>query len=208
MSGLLIVFEGLDQSGKQTQAGLLRQWFESAGRRVESMAFPDYTSPIGQEIRTALHGGRQYGADTIQLLQIANRHQWKPQIEQWLADRRVVISDRYAASSVAYGEAHGLDPAWLTAMQVYLPQPAITVLLDIAPEVSAARKAQNRDAYERDLAMLSRVRVSYLRQAAQPGWITIDAARPAQQVAAEVANAVASRLAQPSSPAPALRPPV
>jgi dTMP kinase len=195
MTGLLIVFEGLDQSGKETQARLLRQRFEASGRRVESIAFPDYTSPIGEEIRAALHGGRDYGADTIQLLQIANRHQWKPQIERWLADGLVVISDRYAASSVAYGEAQGLDPAWLTATQVYLPQPSTTVLLDIAPDVAAARKAQNRDSYERDLALLSRVRVSYLRQAAQPGWVVVDAARPVDVVAADVATVVWSRLA-------------
>ncbi len=195
MTGLLIVFEGLDQSGKETQAQMLRQWFEASGRQVESIAFPDYTSPIGQEIRTALDGGRDYTAHTIQLLQIANRHQWKPQIERWLADGRVVISDRYAASSVAYGEAQGLDPAWLTATQVYLPQPDVTVLLDIAPDVAAARKAQNRDSYERDLEMLARVRLSYRRQAAQSGWVTVDAARPVDAVAVDVARAVSSRLA-------------
>ncbi|MCX6546303.1 MAG: dTMP kinase [Acidobacteria bacterium] len=188
MTGLLIVFEGLDQSGKQTQARRLRERWEAAGRRVESIAFPDYTSPIGQEIRTALHGGRDYAADTIQLLQIANRHQWKPQIERWLADGCVVVSDRYAASSVAYGEAQGLDPAWLTAAQVYLPQPSITVLLDIAADVAAARKARDRDNYERDLPMLSRVRASYLRQAAQPGWVVVDAARPVDVVAADVVS--------------------
>jgi dTMP kinase len=197
MNGLLLAFEGLDQSGKETQARRLRQWFEAAGRQVESITFPDYASPIGQEIRTALHGGRDYGPDTIQMLQIANRHQWKPQIERWLADGRVVISDRYMASSVAYGEAQGLDPEWLTAAQIYLPRPAMTVLLDIAPEVAAARKALNRDAYERDLAMLGRVRISYLRQAAAPAWVTIDAARPVDAVAADVASAVAARLARP-----------
>ena len=193
MTGLLIVFEGLDQSGKETQARRLRQWFEAAGRQVEAIAFPDYGSPIGQEIRTALHGGRDYLADTIQMLQIANRHQWKPQIERWLADGRVVISDRYAASSVAYGEAHGLDPAWLTSTQQYLPRPATTILLDIAPEVSAARKAQNRDSYERDLEMLSRVRASYLRQASEAGWVIVDASRPVDAVAADVTRAMSLR---------------
>ena len=71
----------------------------------------------------------------------------------------------------------------------------MTVLLDIAPDVAAARKARNRDNYERDLAMLSRVRVSYLRQAAQPGWVVVDAARPVDAVAADVASAVWSQLA-------------
>jgi len=50
MNGILIVFEGLDQSGKETQARRLRQWFESRGRQVESLAFPDYATPIGAEI--------------------------------------------------------------------------------------------------------------------------------------------------------------
>jgi len=201
MTGLLIVFEGLDQSGKETQARLLGEWFQRAGRQVEALAFPDYNTPIGQEIRTALHGGREYGPDTIQMLQIANRHQWKAQIERWLAEGRVVVSDRYAASSVAYGEAQGLDPDWLTSSQMYLPKAHVTVLLDIAPDVAAARKAQNRDAYERDLAMLGRVRVSYLRQATQPGWIVVDAARPVAAVSADVITRVASALGLPSPPA-------
>lgn len=196
MTGLFIVFEGLDQSGKETQAHRLRQWFEAAGRQVESITFPDYGSPIGQEIRTALHGGRGYLADTIQLLQIANRHQWKPQIEGWLAAGLVVISDRFAASSVAYGEAQGLDPAWLTATQQFLPVPDTTVLLDIAPEVSAARKAHHRDSFERDLEMLARVRTSYLRQASQPGWVIVDASRSIDLVAADVASAISSRHAR------------
>ena len=201
MTGILIVFEGLDQSGKETQARLLRQWFERSGRHVEALAFPDYNTPIGQEIRTALHGGREYGPDTIQMLQIANRHQWKPQIERWLAEGRVVVSDRYAASSVAYGEAQGLDPDWLTSAQMYLPKAHVTVLLDIAPETAAARKAQNRDAYERDLAMLARVRVSYLRQAKQPGWVAVNASRPIHAGAADVVTQVASALGLPSPPA-------
>jgi len=89
MTGLLIVFEGLDQSGKETQARRLRQWFEGAGRQVESIAFPDYASPIGQEIRTALHGGRDYLADTIQMLQIANRVELGDEIVGLLFDHRL-----------------------------------------------------------------------------------------------------------------------
>jgi dTMP kinase len=194
MNGVLIVFEGLDQSGKETQARRLRQWFESRGRQVESLAFPDYATPIGQEIWKGLHGEREFGPDTIQLLLIANRHEWKPTIQEWLAAGRVVICDRYLASSVAYGDAQGLDPHWLFNVQAYLPQPDVTVLLDIAPEVAAARKAKNRDRFESDLPMLGRVRASYQRQAADLAWIVVDAARSVDEVAADVASAVARRL--------------
>jgi dTMP kinase len=196
MDGLLIAIEGLDQSGKETQARRLRSWFEARGRQVESLDFPYYDTAIGQEIWKGLHGERDYAADTIQLLYIANRHEFKPRIQRWLAEGRVVICDRYTASSVAYGEAQGLDPHWLASIQAYLPQPAATVLLDIAPEVAAARKSKGRDKFESDLPMLGRVRASYLRQAGDSSWLVIDAARPVDDVAASVATAVATRLGQ------------
>ena len=112
----------------------------------------------------------------MQLLYVANRYEWKPQIERERERGTIVICDRYLASSVAYGEAQGLDPAWLLEIQRHLPQPDITFLLDIAPDVSARRKTADRDQYERDLALLGRVRESYLRQAAN-GWVRLSADR-------------------------------
>jgi len=91
---------------------------------------------------------------------------------------------------VAYGEAQGLDPAWLLEIQRYLPQPDVTVLLDIAPEVSAKRKIADRDRYERDLALLARVRNSYLRQAEKDGWVRLSADRDRLLVATDVWAAV------------------
>ena len=99
------------------------------------------------------------------------------------------MCDRYLASSVAYGEAQGLDAAWLLDIQKYLPQPDVTGLLDIPPDVSARRKTADRDRYERDLALLGRVRESYLRQAAGR-WERIDADRDRVTVAAAVYAAV------------------
>jgi thymidylate kinase len=85
-------------------------------------------------------------------------------------------------------------------MQKYLPPPDITVLLDIAPEAAARRKIADRDKYERDLALLARVRESYLDQAAaKPGsgeggagspWLRLDGNRDRDAVAADVQAAV------------------
>ena len=190
MRGLLVVFEGLDQSGKQTQAERLRDRLVAAGRTVRLLSFPSYDTHIGAEIGRALKGERDYAADTMQLLYVANRFEWKPEIERELAEGTVVVCDRYLASSVAYGEAFGLDGAWLSEIQRYLPQPDLTVLLDIEPQVSASRKTADRDKYERDLALLARVRESYLRQASSPGWLRLDAGRDRDAVAAEVYSAV------------------
>ena len=194
-AGLLIAFEGLDQSGKQTQSELLRDRLTAAGRSVHLLSFPDYQTAIGQEIGRALRGERDYDADLMQLLYVANRYEWRPKIEKERAAGGVLVCDRYLASSVAYGEAHGLDGAWLRDIQRHLPQPDITFLLDIAPDVSARRKTADRDKFERDLNLLARVRESYLRQATEGAWVRLDADRDRALVAADVWATVSSRLA-------------
>ena len=190
MRGLLIAFEGLDQSGKQTQTERLRDRLVEAGRQVRLLSFPAYDTPIGQEIRQALAGTREWGADVMQLLYIANRYEARPLIEHDLTRGAILLCDRYMASSIAYGESQGLDAGWLRDAQRQLPQPDLTFLLDIAPEVSARRKATDRDKYERDLELLARVRESYLRQAAAGGWIRLDADRDRAAVADDVFEAV------------------
>ena len=192
MPGLLIAFEGLDQSGKQTQAEMLRDRLKQDGRKSRLVSFPDYGTSIGEEIARALAGERDYEADVMQLLYIANRYERKADLKRWLDGGLILVSDRYQASSVAYGEAFGLDPAWLSDMQRFLPAPSLTILLDIAPETAAKRKSSDRDKYERDLAMLARVRASYQRQAAGQQWVVLDGERPKDVVAAEVFIAVAS----------------
>ena len=194
MRGRLIAFEGLDQSGKQTQAELLREHLRAAGHKVRLLSFPDYGTSIGEEIARALQGERDYGADVMQLLYVANRYEFRQQIADGRARGAILLCDRYVASSVAYGDAQGLDPEWLSAMQQHLPQPDLTVLLDIPPEASARRKRAGRDRYEQDLALLGRVRESYRRQAAAAGWVTIDAERDRDDVATDVYAAVANRL--------------
>lgn len=194
MTGLLIAFEGLDQSGKQTQAESLRDYLTSRGRRCRLMSFPDYATAIGAELSRALQGEREYAPDVMQLLYVANRYEYRDDIQRWLSEGGVVVCDRYMASSIAYGEAHGLDPGWLADIQRFLPAPDLTILLDIAPETAAQRKAAGRDRYERDLTLLARVRQSYRRQAEDPRWLLLDGERPKPQIATAVVEAVAKAL--------------
>jgi dTMP kinase len=194
MPGHLIAFEGLDQSGKQTQAELLRDRLKEDGRKARLVSFPDYGTSIGEEIARALAGEREYGPDVMQLLYVANRYERKPDLERWLEGGLVLVCDRYTASSVAYGEAMGLDPAWLADMQKQLPPAALTIVLDIAPETAVKRKAVDRDRYERDLALQARVRESYRRQAEAQGWVVLDGERSKDIIAADVYDAAVSRL--------------
>ena len=196
--GHLIAFEGLDQSGKQTQAERLLSAFRSAGHSAEFLTFPAYETAIGEEIEKALHGQRDYQPDTLQLLYIANRFEFKPKIESWLAAGTMVVCDRYLASSIAYGEAQGVDAKWLTETQQALPQPSLTILLDMSPEVSLTRKKVARDKFERDMPLLGRVRDSYLRQAGlSPNWLRVEGHLEKDAVSAAVLSAVRSRLGLP-----------
>ena len=197
MSGYLIAFEGLDQSGKQTQAEMLRDRLKEQGRKARLVSFPDYGTSIGEEIARALSNERDYGPDVMQLLYVANRYEKKPELLRWLEGGLILVADRYTASSVAYGEALGLDPAWLSEIQKFLPAAAITIMLDIAPETAVTRKSVDRDRYERDLAMQGRVRESYRRQATEQSWIVLDGERSKDAIAADVFSAVTSRLARP-----------
>lgn len=192
--GHLIVFEGLDQSGKQTQAERLRDRLKQEGRKARLVSFPDYATSIGEEIARALQGEREYGPEVMQLLYIANRYERKPDLLRWLEGGLLLACDRYTASSVAYGEAQGLDAGWLTELQRFLPPASLTVFLDIHPETAVLRKSADRDRYERDLALQGRVRESYRRQASAGGWLVLDGERDKDAIADAVFSGVASRL--------------
>jgi dTMP kinase len=165
---------------------------------VRAISFPDYSTPIGQELGRALAGERDFAPDVMQLLYIANRFEYKQRLDLWLAAGDIIVCDRYRASSIAYGEAQGLDPAWLEDVQRHLPPASLTLLLDIAPETALKRKASGRDIYERDLALLARVRGSYHRQAAQHGWVVIDGEQSKDDVTAAVDAALPPALSLPS----------
>jgi dTMP kinase len=133
----------------------------------------------------------------MQLMYVANRYERRPEMTRWLEDGSVLVCDRYLASSIAYGEAQGLDAAWLRDIQRHLQSPDLTILLDIAPETAVQRKAQGRDRYERDLALLARVRDSYRRQAAQAGWLTLNGERGRDDVSRDVVSAIETLLVRP-----------
>tara|TARA_Y100000588_G_scaffold135214_1_gene148682 strand:- start:1498 stop:2085 length:588 start_codon:yes stop_codon:yes gene_type:complete len=191
---MLIAIEGLDQSGKATQAERLRDRLRNEGIRARLVSFPDYGTAIGEELARALQGEREYSAEVMQLLYIANRFERRDDLERWLSGGLVVICDRYIASSVAYGEAQGLNAAWLTQTQSFLPQADLTIWLDVSPRLAAERKVVGRDRYERDLALLGRVRQSYSRQAEEQGdWVRVDGERSKIEVAQDIFSLIGEK---------------
>jgi dTMP kinase len=181
-SGLLLALEGIDQSGKKTLSALLMGRLRDAGIPGEMISFPDYTTPIGRELNFYLAGERDYPPQTRHLLFAANRWERKGDIEAWLKRGSVVLANRYTASGVAYGMAHGLEKGWLWNLEEGLPKPDQTFLIDIPPEISFARKAKERDLYEEKEDLLKRAREAYLELAAEGNWTVLDGNREVESV--------------------------
>lgn len=193
LAGTLIAIEGIDQAGKQTVCEWLASELRALGLHTEQTGFPDYATPLGQEITAFLRGDRQYPAEARQLLYAANRWERAAELSAWLAAGTTIVMDRYSASGIAYGAAQGLDMGWMLDVERGLPSAGLTILLDITPEVSLSRKTTARDAYELRLDLLARAREAYLTLAQDPSWLVVDAAADRDTVRARVLAALQER---------------
>src|SRR5271166_5961848 len=143
--GLFLTFEGPDGSGKSTQARLLAERLRGEGRPVLESVEPGGT-PIGQQIRRILldPANKELTPTAELLLMFAARAQ---NVEQWilpaLAEGKIVISDRFTDSSIAYqGAGRGLG--WETVLEVdriacHGLKPDLTICVDIDTETGLAR---------------------------------------------------------------------
>lgn len=150
---LFIAFEGIDGSGKSTQARLLAERLRSEGHKVHLTAEPT-TGPIGRMIREAFSGKQPLDHRVIAGLFVADRlHHILNQEDgmlKLLADGYTVICDRYLLSSYAYQGVH-MPMDWVIAanrLSADLLLPDLNVFIDIAPEVSMNRIQAGRDNME------------------------------------------------------------
>lgn len=195
LAGKLIAVEGIDQAGKQTVCAWLAETLRANGVPTEQTGFPDYETPLGMEIGALMRRERSFPPQASQLLYAANRWERAADIRSWLEAGTAVVVDRYSASGIAYGAAHGLEMAWMLEVERGLPPASLTLLLDIAPEVSLARKTTARDAYEARLDLLAAARAAYHKLAEAPGWLVIDAAADRDTVRERVLAALQAHLA-------------
>lgn len=205
MTGLFIVLEGGEGSGKTTQADRLHQHL-SATHHVVRTRQPGGTL-IGQTIRGLLLNSP---AGTVSdrtevLLYAADRAQHVDEVVQpALEAGHIVISDRYVDSSLAYQAAgRGVDGSWIQELSRWATGglvPDLTVLLDVHPEVGLARAAR-RGAADRleqeDLGFHWRVRDAYLALAeTEPHrYLVLEAGHPADWLADIIAERVARLVA-------------
>ena len=190
---MFVSFEGVDGSGKSTQAELLASWLRSRGRTVLLTREPGGT-PLGEHVRGLLLEGERMGAwAEAALFAAARAEHVERAIRPALERGDDVVCDRYLDSSVAYqGLARGLGEARVRELSLIvtgglLPQRTFLLLLD--PSLAGSRSAGEPDRIEREAdGFMERVDGAYRELAAhEPARIVIvDGDRDAEVIAEEV----------------------
>jgi dTMP kinase len=193
---MIIVIEGADQAGKKTQSQLLANALRKSKIKTKIFSFPDYTTPLGQEINKFLHGKRRFPPQVIHCLLAANRWEKLTEIQQAHQKNSVIIMNRYYQSNLVYGVANGLSLNWLQGLDEGLPKADLVIVLDVPQKVSFLRKKTKRDRFEKDTEFLAKISKTYKTLAKKFGWKIIDASQTKAKVHQDVMKTLSSKLAK------------
>ena len=193
--GQLIVFEGLDGSGKSTQMKRLQGYLSECGRSFQQIKLPDYADPSSTLVRMYLNGDfgnrpsdvNAYAASSFYAVDryASYRRHWQSAYEAGA----LILADRYTTSNAVH-QASKLDASewdvyldWLYDYEfrlLQIPKPDLVLYFDMLPVVSQkllsgryCRDETKKDIHERDVAYLQRCREAALYAARRLGWIVI-----------------------------------
>jgi len=179
---MIIVIEGFDQAGKRTQSELLAKFLRARKLKYKIFSFPDYTTPIGKEIKYHLSGKRKFPPQVIHCLLAANRWEKLKEIQEALSKNYILIMNRYYQSNLVYGKANGQDLKWLLNLDAGLPKENIVILLDVKSKDSFTRKKTRRDKFEKDKEFAQKIIHTYRTLAKKFGWKIVNASQTQEQV--------------------------
>ena len=162
---MLIALEGLDGAGKSTQVRQLREWLEEQGKTVEYLHFPRFDTPVygdlvARFLRGELGAVNDVNPYLVALIYAGDRKEAASTINRWLADGIVVIIDRYVTSNIAY-QCAKLGPdkekkalrEWILRLEYEsnaIPQPDITLFLDVPFAFTEKNLSLNREGNDRE----------------------------------------------------------
>ena len=179
---MIIVIEGFDQAGKKTQSKLLGDFLKTRNKKSIIFNFPDYSTPVGKEIKNFLSGKKKFPPQVIHCLLAANRWERSKDIQDALSKNYVVIMNRYYQSNLVYGTVNGLNLKWLENLDKGLPKEDMVILLDVKVSDSFSRKKQRRDKFEKDKTFAFKIAGTYRKLAKKYGWHIVNASQSKDQV--------------------------
>jgi len=187
--GIFIALEGVDGAGSSTQTKMLVASLREKGYDAVATKEPNPGGEVEPLIRRFLNG-RSSTPELDALLFAADRADHVARlIEPWLESRKVVVSDRYLESSIAYQSSQGLGERWVASINRRAAKPDITIIMDIDPSVSLKRKGTDPERFE-NVAFLSKVRRRFLERAKKRGYCVVDASQPVEEVHSSITRIV------------------
>ncbi|MEM3696019.1 MAG: dTMP kinase [Candidatus Bathyarchaeia archaeon] len=188
--GCFICIEGLDGCGKTTQTKLLVRRLKRLGYAAVYTAEPSL-GKIGRFIRKyCLHGGKRVSAIVEALLFAADRFEHvNNEIVPALNAGKIVVSDRYVYSSLAYQGAAGIDLKWIEAINRHALRPDLAIFIDVEPETAIKRLKFKKSVME-DLETQRKVRSVYLDFIKKGELVRIDGNKSKAEVAEAILNFV------------------
>ena len=183
---MIVVIEGGDQAGKWTQSTMLEKALKKRKIKTKLFHFPDYTTPIGKEIRAYLDEKRKFPPQVIHCLLSANRWEKIDQIKSAQQKNSILIMNRYYHSNLIYGKANGIKEKWLENLDDGLPKADLVILLDVTQKESFRRQKTNRDKFEKNQIFLQKISKTYLSIAKKKRWKIIDASKSKLEIHDEI----------------------
>ncbi len=193
--GKFIVFHGINNLGKSTQAKLLVERIQKDGRQAMYLKYPLYDlEPSGPLLNEYLRKSNPYALTPreAQMLFALNRTQFEPVLSQeYLARGVTVVAEDYTCTGIAWGVGAGVDRAFLARVNCHLLRENISFLFD-GERFTAAKEAGH--AHESDDVLTERVRLVHSELAKEFGWHLIGANEPIETIHQKIWGIVQPRL--------------
>jgi len=185
-SGVFICIEGLDASGKTTHARRLVRDLQKRGFETVCTTEPS-VGEIGRFIRRYILQRRKRVPSVVEALLFAvdRVNHVEKEIKPALQEGKIVVSDRYVYSSLAYQGAAGLDMKWIEEINKLALAPDLVIYIDVPAEVVVRRLRRRRSVMER-LKIQRKVREVYMRLVKNGSLIPVDGNRPRDEVSKDV----------------------
>jgi len=186
--GLLIAIEGIDGSGKTTNASELFSYLKNLGYPVLLLKEPS-DSIYGQKIRSSEK--RLPVEEELKLFLLDREIDVRERIVPALEEGKIVIMDRYYYSNIAYQSARGIEAEKIRELnERFAPKPDLVIILDVSPEIALERiKVRGKTTAFEEKEYLERVRENFLK-IADERTIVVNAERPLEEVREEIFYAV------------------
>jgi len=194
--GKLIVFEGIDGAGTETQSKLLLKYFKSRGIPAKRVSYPGYAGPIGRFIKEYQDMKHELSLESQVLIYVADMVKDVHALRKLLDKGITIIADRYITATMAYQGFRGFPPEKIINLaEIFsMPVPDNIIYLRISPETSLKRKRKEKkdmDRNEKDKKLLDGVGKFYLKLASIGifgKWDVIDGEQSIEKVSFDVRN--------------------